>query len=368
MIGEIIIVDVYNFSAGPAMLPKPVMRDAQETFLNYRNTGASIIEVGHRSDIFLEVLEETERLFYAVTNLPANYKILFVHGGARMQFSAIPLNLIARSPTRKSCYVETGNFAKQAWEEALRYSVAQVVSSSADTNFDRIPDAQLIQCDPEAAYLHITSNNTVYGTRWHRFPTESKVPIVVDATSEILSRQMDYSQFGITYAGFQKNLGPSALALVIIRDDLLDDALPETPLLLNYSVYAQHRSLYNTTNTFAIYMMKLILGWIADLGGIATIEQLNNAKAKYIYDYLDSTEFYQGVAQKEHRSTMNVTFRLHNPSLTDKFLQDSTLQGLIALKGHRSVGGIRASIYNAMPIEGVKALVDFMKEFERTYG
>lgn len=234
-------MNIYNFSAGPAMLPKVVMEEVRETFLNYRNTGASIIEIGHRSDIFVEVLEETERLFYQLTDLPANYKILFVHGGARMQFSAIPLNLISLSPARKSSYVETGNFARQAWEEARRYSLAQVVASSADTDFDRIPDERSIQCDEDAAYLHITSNNTVYGTRWNRFPSV-KVPLVVDATSEILSRRMDYSQFGVTYAGFQKNLGPSALALVIIRDDLLGQALPETPLLLDYSIYAKNRS------------------------------------------------------------------------------------------------------------------------------
>ncbi|MCC5616348.1 3-phosphoserine/phosphohydroxythreonine transaminase [Nostoc sp. CHAB 5836] len=361
-------MDVYNFSAGPAMLPKAVMKEVQETFLNYQNIGASIIEISHRSDTFVEVIEETKQLFSELTNLPSNYKILFVHGGARMQFSAIPLNLIARSPVRKSCYVETGNFAKQAWEEAKRYGIAQVVSSSADSNFDRIPDARSIQCDEEAAYLHITSNNTVYGTRWNSFPTGNQVPIVVDATSEILSREIDYSRFGVTYAGFQKNLGPSALALVLIRDDLLDYALPETPLLLNYSVYAQDNSLYNTTNTFTIYMMKLILRWIKSLGGVAAIEKLNHAKAKYIYDYLDGTGFYQGFAQKNHRSTMNVTFRLHDESLTAKFLLESSATGLIALKGHRSVGGIRASLYNAMPIEGVQALVKFMGEFERNYG
>ncbi|CCI13726.1 putative aminotransferase; putative phosphoserine aminotransferase (serC) [Microcystis aeruginosa PCC 9806] len=360
-------MNIYNFSAGPAMLPKVVMEEVRETFLNYRNTGASIIEIGHRSDIFVEVLEETQRLFYQLTDLPTNYKILFVHGGARMQFSAIPLNLISLSPAGQSGYVETGNFARQAWEEARRYSLAQVVASSADTDFDRIPDERSIQCDEDAAYLHITSNNTVYGTRWNRFPSV-KVPLVVDATSEILSRRMDYSQFGVTYAGFQKNLGPSALALVIIRDDLLGHALPETPLLLDYSIYAKNRSLYNTPNTFAIYMMQLILRWIESLGGIAAIERLNDAKAKYIYDYLDSTEFYRGVARQEDRSTMNVTFHLLDRSLTDRFLQESRDRGLLALKGHRSVGGIRASIYNAMPIEGVKALVEFMKEFERSYG
>lgn len=360
-------MNIYNFSAGPAMLPKVVMEEVRETFLNYRNTGASIIEIGHRSDIFVEVLEETQRLFYQLTDLPTNYKILFVHGGARMQFSAIPLNLISLSPAGQSGYVETGNFARQAWKEARRYSLAQLVASSADTDFDRIPDERSIQCDEDAAYLHITSNNTVYGTRWNRFPSV-KVPLVVDATSEILSRRMDYSQFGVTYAGFQKNLGPSALALVIIRDDLLGHALPETPLLLDYSIYAKNRSLYNTPNTFAIYMMQLILRWIESLGGIAAIERLNDAKAKCIYDYLDSTEFYRGVARQEDRSTMNVTFHLLDRSLTDRFLQESRDRGLLSLKGHRSVGGIRASIYNAMPIEGVKALVEFMKEFERIYG
>ena len=361
-------MDIYNFSAGPAMLPRGVMQEIQTSIPNHNKIGASIIEVGHRSSTFIEVLDETERLLREITELPQNYKILFVHGGARMQFSAIPLNLIARSPTRKSCYVETGYFSKQAWEEGSRYSSAEVVATTVDTGFDRIPDSDSILWDDRAAYLHITSNNTVYGTRWNRFPKTDRVPLVIDATSEILSRRLDYSQFGLVYAGFQKNLGPAASALVLIREDLLGHALRETPLMLNYDTYAKSRSLHNTPNTFAIYVMSLILKWLKNLGGIAAIEALNAAKAQYLYDYLDSSGFYRGVARPEDRSTMNVTFHLREPELTDQFLKDSQDQGLLSLRGHRSVGGIRASIYNAMPIAGIETLVTFMREFERLYG
>ena len=344
------------------------MSEAQREFLSYRNQGVSIIEVGHRTPIFREVLEETKSLFRELTKLPDSHKILFVHGGARLQFSAVPLNLMARSSSRKASYIETGNFAKQAAEEARRYGNVEVVASSRTTAFDRIPDCSELLCDPTSAYLHITSNNTVYGTRWNEIPRPDGIPVVGDITSDILSRQLDYSKLDLAYAGFQKNLGPSALALVLAHDDLLGHALPQTPLLLNYALYAEEDSLYNTTNTFAIYMMRLILRWIQKSGGVAAMERINEEKAGLIYDYLDESDFYSTSVIPKYRSRTNVTFQIVDSNLTAEFLRLSHADGLILLAGHRSVGGIRASIYNGMPIEGVKALVELMKEFERTHG
>ncbi|HKR48525.1 MAG TPA: 3-phosphoserine/phosphohydroxythreonine transaminase [Pseudonocardiaceae bacterium] len=361
-------MEVYNFCAGPAMLPRAVMRRIHDEFLDYHGIGASIIEVSHKSPMFRDVLDNAIELFRELSGLPDDYYVLFVHGGARMQFSAVPLNIIARSATRLSCYVETGLFAQQARAEGTRYGTTTVVASSADTGFDRIPVVPPYSCPADAAYLHITSNNTVYGTRWNDFPTGFALPLVVDATSDILSRRLDHSQLGITYAGFQKNLGPSSLALVVIRDDLLGHALPETPLLLNYQVYAESQSLYNTPNMFGIYVMALILEWILEQGGLDAVEAVNNAKADLLYRELDRSGFYRPTALEDHRSITNVTFHLRDESLTAKFLEHSAAQGLLALRGHRTVGGVRASIYNGMPMEGVAALVEFMREFERTQG
>ncbi|MEO7194182.1 MAG: 3-phosphoserine/phosphohydroxythreonine transaminase, partial [Pseudonocardiaceae bacterium] len=255
---------------------------------------------------------------------------------------------------------------RQAQQEGTRYGTATVVASSADTGFDRIPVLSTGSCSPDAAYLHLTSNNTVYGTRWHTFPTDCAPPIVIDATSDILSRRWDYSRFGITYAGFQKNLGPASLALVVIRDDLLGYALPETPLLLNYEVYANSQSLHNTPNTFAIYVMALILQWIQQQGGLDAVEALNKTKADLLYRELDSSDFYLPTAHPDHRSITNITFRLRDESRTTEFVEHSGARGLLALGGHRTVGGVRASIYNGMPLAGVRALIEFMREFERS--
>jgi phosphoserine aminotransferase len=350
------------------MLPRAVMRRVRDEFLDYHGIGASIIEISHKSPMFRDVLDAAIGLFRELSGLPNDYHVLFVHGGARMQCSAVPLNLIARSATRVSCYTETGFFAQQARKEGARYGTATVVASSADTGFDRIPVVHPDGCPADGAYLHITSNNTVYGTRWNDFPAKCALPFVVDATSDILSRRLDHSQFGITYAGFQKNLGPSSLALVVVRDDLLGHALPETPLLLNYGVYARSQSLHNTPNMFAIYVMALILEWIQKQGGLDAVEAVNNAKAGMLYQELDRSGFYRPTAHQDHRSITNVTFHLREESLTEKFLERSAEQGLLALRGHRSVGGVRASIYNGMPMEGVEALVEFMREFERTEG
>lgn len=359
---------VYNFSAGPAMLPTPVMERVQEELLDYKGMGASVIEISHRSKEFKEIIDSADELFKELTSLPDNYRILYVHGGARMQFSAIPMNLMGRTPSRKALYFETGNFAKLASEEAKRFGTVKVVASSAETNFDRIPEYDQGELDQDAAYVHITSNNTIYGTRWHNFPDTGDVPLVADSTSELLSRVIDFSRFGIIYAGLQKNLGPSGLAMVIAREDLLGNCLEGTPSLLDYAVYEKNHSLTNTTNTFAIYVVKLVLEWLKEQGGIKAMEAINIKKADHLYGILEKSEFYTATTHPDHRSIMNVTFTLPSQELTDQFLKEALGEGLYALKGHRKVGGIRASIYNAMPIEGVEALGSFMKEFERKNG
>lgn len=358
---------VYNFGAGPAMLPLPVMERAQKEFLDFANLGAGLIEISHRSKEFEAVLDATDALMVELANIPANYKILYVHGGAQLQFSAIPLNLINRLPAKKAAYIESGNFAKLAAKEAARYGTIVTAASSASNNYDRVPEFDTTKLGSDISYVHITSNNTLYGTRWNQFPDTGAIPLVADMTSELMSRKIDVSRFGIIYAGLQKNLGPSGLACVIVRDDLLDYALPETPNLLNYKTYAEQHSLANTNNTFAIYMMKLVLEWLRDEGGVTAIEKQNEKKAKLLYDVIDSSEFYLGISHPDHRSTMNVTFNLANNELLEDFLKGADARGLYALKGHRAVGGARASIYNAMPVAGCQALADYMQEYAASH-
>ena len=350
------------------MLPIEVMQKAQEEFLDYNNMGASVIEISHRSKEFDEILNRTDDLLRELANIPSNYKILYVHGGAQMQFSAVPLNLINRNPARKASFILTGTWAVKASKEASRYGTALDIASSKDSNFNYIPEFNASMLDPESSYVHIVSNNTLYGTRWQSIPKTGDIPLVADMTSEFMSRKLDISQFGIIFAGLQKNLGPAGLAVVIIREDLLEHALPETPGLLNYKTYSEQHSLANTNNTFAIYMMSLVMEWLKDQGGVDKIEMQNEAKAKLIYDYIDSTDFYFGTADPAHRSIMNVTFKLLNEDLLSNFLEQAETNSLYALKGHRAVGGVRASIYNAMPISGCEALVNFMKEFEKNNG
>lgn len=359
---------VFNFGAGPAMLPIEVMQKAQAEFLDYNNMGASVIEISHRSKEFGEILDRTDTLLRELANIPSNYKILYVHGGAQMQFAAVPLNLINRNPARKASFVLTGTWAVKASKEASRYGTALNIASSKDSNFNHIPEFDASMLDPESSYVHIVSNNTLYGTRWQSFPDTGDIPLVADMTSEFLSRKLDISQFGIIFAGLQKNLGPAGLAVVIIREDLLEHALPETPGLLNYKTYAEQHSLANTNNTFAIYMMSLVMEWLKDQGGVEKMEAQNEAKAKLLYDYIDSTDFYFGTAEPAHRSIMNITFKTLNEDLLDNFVEQAEANNLYALKGHRDVGGIRASIYNAMPMAGCEALVKFMQEFEKNNG
>ena len=356
---------IYNFGAGPAMLPGPVMKQIQREWLDFQGMGISIIEISHRTKEFVAVLNEAKALFRELTGLPDNYRILFVHGGARMQFSAIPLNFSGRVPGRKCLYVESGNFASLAAKEAQAFCRVETIASSADSDYDRIPELAADQIDQDAAYLHITSNNTLYGTCWQTFPDSGNVPLIADMTSELLSRQIDYDQFGVIYAGLQKNLGPSGMAMVIVREDLLGHADEKTPTLLNYTRAAKDNSLTNTTNTFAIYVIKLVLEWLKQQGGVAAIEIKNKEKAARLYQVIDHSGFYRGIAHPEHRSIMNISFKTGSAELDTKFLQEADLLGLYALKGHRNVGGIRASIYNPMPLAGVEKLAGFMEEFEQ---
>lgn len=359
---------VWNFGAGPAMLPKPVMERIREEWLDYQGLGVSVIEISHRSKPFQEILDQAKALFRQLTGLPSNYRILFMHGGARMQFSALPLNLAGRSATRTCLYVESGNFARLAAKDAGPFADVRVIASSAESNYDRLPHVPADSIDQGAAYLHITSNNTVFGTQWREFPDSGRVPLVTDQTSEILSRRLDFSRFGVVYAGLQKNLGPSGMAVVAIREDLLGSADERTPVLLNYARAAEDDSLTNTTNTFAVYAVRCVLEWIRDEGGVDEMERRNRAKADRLYSLLDTSDFYRPFARPEDRSMMNVVFHLPDAELEGRFLAEAEREGLFALKGHRAVGGIRASIYNPMPLEGVEVLAQFMAEFERKNG
>lgn len=359
---------VYNFGAGPAMLPEPVMRKIQQDWLNFQGMGVSVIEISHRSKEFIAILSEAKALLRALAGIPDNYQILFVHGGARMQFAAIPLNLAGRKPGKRCLYFETGNFAKLAAKDAGAFCHMEIAASSAESNFDRIPQFDPVQFTEDVSYVHITGNNTIYGTRWHQFPETGSVPLVADLTSEILSREIDYSKFGVIYGGMQKNLGPSGMAVVVVREDLLGFASDQTPLLLNYTQAAKDDSLTNTTNTFAIYVTKLVLEWLAEQGGVVAIEKRNEEKASRLYQVIDGSDFYTGVAHPDHRSIMNVSFTLGDEVLEKTFLSEAEAKGFYALKGHRNVGGVRASIYNPMPMEGVEKLAEFMEKFQRKNG
>jgi phosphoserine aminotransferase len=359
---------IFNFSPGPAMLPDEVMARVQQEFLNYGGLGASIIEISHRSKDFVAVVEEAVALFRELVSLPENYTVLFIHGGARMQFAAIPMNLIGLKASHRAAYVETGVFSAAAIKDGAPYGTIETVASGKNDKFVRIPDLNLDCIPKDASYLHITTNNTAYGTRWNKFPESGDVPLVGDATSEILSRVMDYSRFGLVYASLQKNLGPAGTAIVVVRKDLLGHALPLTPPLLNYATVDKGQSLVNTPGSFNIYFAHEVMRWIKKLGGVGEIERRNNQKAQLLYGLLDDSRFYKPLVDKAHRSTMNVTFDLPTPEALEAFLKEAGREGLYALKGYREVGGVRASIYNGMPLEGVQALVAFMKEFERRRG
>lgn len=354
---------VYNFSAGPSMLPEPVLAKASAEMLDYQGSGQSVMEMSHRSKVFEGIYQEAQTLWRNVMGIPDNYKVLFLQGGASTQFAAVPMNLMTKS--RKADYVLSGQFSTKAYKEAARYGDCKVVASSKDDNFSHIPALDPQEFRPDADYFHICLNNTIYGTVWHQLPDTGSVPLVADISSCILSKPLDVTKFGLLYAGAQKNVAPAGLTIVIVREDLLGEPLEGTPTMLNYQVMADNDSMYNTPPCWPIYMCKLVLEWIQnDIGGLEKMEERNVRKAQVLYDFLDQSTLFQGCAQKDSRSLMNVTFVTGDKDLDAKFVKESAAAGFVNLKGHRSVGGMRASIYNAMPEEGVVKLVEFMKKFE----
>jgi phosphoserine aminotransferase len=353
---------VYNFSAGPSVLPLPVLEKAREELINAEGSGMSVMEMSHRSEAFNDIINETEALLRELMEIPDNYKVLFLQGGASTQFAMIPLNLFSNS--KKADYVNTGVWSKKAIAEAKRYGEVNIVASSEDSTFNYIPELDKSKFSNDADYFHITVNNTIYGTRYTQLPDTGNVPLVADASSSILSQVYPVSKFGLIYAGAQKNIGPAGLTIVIIREDLIGNAMDFTPTMLNYEIHADKGSMYNTPPTFAIYMAMLVFRWLKDAGGVSEIEKYNIEKASLLYDFLDNSKLFKGTVVPKDRSLMNVPFVLPTDEMNKKFIIEAKAAGLVNLAGHRSVGGMRASIYNAMPIEGVKALVSFMKKFE----
>lgn len=353
---------VYNFSAGPSMLPVEVLERAQKEMLDCNGSGQSVMEMSHRSKEYQAIIDKAEANLRKIMEIPDNYKVLFLQGGASTQFAMIPLNLGTKN--KKADYVTTGVWSKKAMAEAKRYIEVNEVASSADKTFSYIPSLDKSMFSSDADYVHITYNNTIYGTRYTQLPDTGDVPIVADMSSMILSEVVDVSKFGMIYAGAQKNMGPAGVTVVIIREDLIGDALDITPTMLKYSTHAENGSMFNTPPTYAIYICGLVYEWIDKMGGIAAIQKINEEKASMLYDYLDSSEMFKATVVPKDRSLMNAPFVTGNDDLDAKFVAESKAAGLVNLKGHRSVGGMRASIYNAMPVEGVKTLVEFMKKFE----
>jgi phosphoserine aminotransferase len=355
---------IHNFSAGPAVLPEPVLRKAQDAIWNVAGSGIGIMEHSHRGKVFDRIITETEQACRSLAGIPDNYRVLFLQGGASLQFAMVPMNLL--SSDRTADYLVTGVWSQKAVKEAKPLGKIHIAATSESTNFDRIPQPNEVRYSPSPAYVHLTTNNTVYGTQWRTEPpVPNGVPLVADTSSDMYSRPIDIRRYGIVYAGAQKNLGPSGVVLVIIRDDLVEAGAKGLPTMLQYRTHAAEHSLYNTPPTFGIYVMGEVFKWIQAQGGLAGMAEHNQAKARLLYDYLDSSDFFQGTAQPDSRSMMNVCFRAPSEELEAKFISEATKRGLDGLKGHRSVGGMRASIYNACRHEAVEALVSFMKEFER---
>ncbi|HET7218114.1 MAG TPA: 3-phosphoserine/phosphohydroxythreonine transaminase [Vicinamibacterales bacterium] len=357
---------IFNFSAGPAVLPVEVLEEAQRDLLALPGVGMSILEISHRSKAFDEVIEGCEADLRALAGIPSNYHVLFLQGGASLQFSMVPMNLLPAGGSAD--YIVTGSWSQKAVKEAKRVGTVKIAGSTESENFARVPKASELTLDPDAAYVHITTNNTIFGTEWQALPNVGGVPLVADTSSDMYSRPLDVSKYGLIYAGAQKNLGPSGVTLVIAREDLVARGPASLPTMLQYRVHAENKSMYNTPPVFGVYIMRLVLRWLIKEGGLAAIEKKNVRKAEKLYAEIDRTGFYRGHAHKDSRSRMNVTFRLPSEELEKKFVKDSTAAGLDGLKGHRSVGGLRASIYNAFPEAGIDALVSFMQEFERTNG
>ncbi|MGN1372425.1 MAG: 3-phosphoserine/phosphohydroxythreonine transaminase [Candidatus Coproplasma sp.] len=351
---------VYNFAAGPSTLPLEVLQKAQAEFLDFGGTGMSVCEISHRDKTYMAIVEEAEALVRELLNVPEDYSVIFVQGGASTQFAAIPLNLMHNGVAD---YIVTGNFAKKAWQEGQIYGTANKIGDSSDKTYTYIPDVDKLSYTEGADYVHITSNNTIFGSRYSKFPN-CKAPLVADMSSEIFSREVDVSKFGVIYAGAQKNLAPAGVTIVIAKRSLIQDPLKICPTMLKWKVQDENGSLYNTPPAFAIYMACLVLRNLKEKGGVKAMQEVNEYKAKLLYDYIDGSDFYKNNVVPEFRSIMNVPFVTGDEALDAKFVAEAKKAGLVSLKGHRLVGGMRASIYNAMPVEGVKALIEFMKKFE----
>jgi phosphoserine aminotransferase len=357
---------IFNFSAGPAVLPVPVLEEAQRDLVSLPGVGMSVLEISHRSKTFEDILARTEADIRTLGGVPDNYKVLFLQGGASLQFSMVPMNLLTSG--RTADYIVTGGWAQKAVKEAQRVGTVHIAGSTESENFSRIPRQDELTLTPDAAYVHFTTNNTLFGTEWKGEPAVGDVPLVADSSSDMFSRPIDVARYGLIYAGAQKNLGPSGVTLVIVREDLLARSAKTLPTMLNYAVHAENGSMYNTPPCFGIYLMGLVVKWAIGQGGLAAMAALNARKAGKLYAEIDRSGFYRGTADAGSRSMMNVTFRLPNEELEKAFVKESTAAGLDGLKGHRSVGGMRASIYNAFPEDGIDALVAFMQEFEKKRG
>lgn len=356
---------IHNFNAGPAALPLPVLKEVQNDLISYKGEGLSVMEMSHRGKTFDGIIKDTENLMKEVMGIPAGYKVIFMQGGATLQFATVPMNLLADG--QSSDYINTGSWSTKAIKEAkIIGKNINVIASSEDKNFSYIPKD--FKVNPNAAYLHITSNNTIFGTQWAEYPSTGNIPLVCDMSSDINCRKVDVGKFGLIYAGAQKNMGPSGVTIVIIREDLMAKSPANIPNLCSYKTIGEKDSMYNTPPTFGIYIIKLVLEWMKSAGGVTTIEKVNKEKAALIYDAIDSTAFYTGTVEKGSRSIMNVPFRLPSEDLEKQFVASALENKILGVKGHRSVGGIRASIYNAVSKESVQALVDFMKDFERKNG
>ena len=356
---------VYNFSAGPAMLPEEVLKQAADEMLDFNGSGMSINEMSHRSKAFDGVIETAEKDIRELLQIPDNYKVLFLQGGASQQFAAVPMNLMKN---KKAAYIVTGQWAKKAFQEAQIYGEAVKVADSSDQTFSYIPDCSNLDIPEDADYVYICENNTIYGTKFHTLPDTKGHDLVADVSSCFLSEPVDVSKYAVMYGGVQKNIGPAGLVISIIREDLIrDEVLPGTPTMLKWKTQADNGSLYNTPNCWSIYICGLVFQWLKKNGGLSEMKKRNEEKAKILYDYLDASRLFKGTVRKEDRSLMNVPFVTGDDALNDLFVKEATAQGLVSLKGHRTVGGMRASIYNAMPKEGVEALVSFMEQFEKAH-
>ena len=353
---------VYNFSAGPAVLPEEVLKEVAEEMMDYRGCGMSVMEMSHRSKMFDDIIQETEKDLRDLMHIPDNYKVLFLQGGASQQFAMIPMNLMKN---RVADYIVTGQWAKKAWQEAQKYGKANKIASSEDKTFSYIPDCSDLPISEDADYVYICENNTIYGTKYKELPNTKGKLLVSDVSSCFLSEPIDVTKYGIVYGGVQKNIGPAGMVIAIIREDLItEDVLPGTPTMLTYKTHADAGSMYNTPNCFCIYACGKVFKWLKKMGGLEAMKERNEKKAVILYDFLDQSEMFRGTVEKKDRSLMNVPFVTGNKELDAKFVKESQAAGFENLKGHRTVGGMRASIYNAMPIEGVEALVAFMKKFE----